>query len=286
MNLTGLRPVPRIAAPDRETFERSYLHAGTPVIMTGLMDSWPALSQWNSEYLEKVAGSTPISVAVTRGNVFRLDPKVWEYREMALREFLALRREGAAGVNYYMQENDLRNFGALGKDIPWPPICDRKTLRSVTLSFGPTGAVTPLHYDFFDNCAGVITGRKRFIVFPPSEIPKMGFNSPFSSMPHISQVDLTQPDYERFPQLKNVSAYEAALGPGDVLFVPVHWSHQVFTDEESLSVNFWFFAPFAQRWLTAAGLRTRPTLLKHWPKKAASLLVARVRRMGRGAELR
>ena len=37
------------------------------------------------------------------------------------------------------------------------------------------------------------------------------------------QVDFDNPDFERFPKFKNASGFEAVVGPGDVLFLPMYW---------------------------------------------------------------
>ena len=37
------------------------------------------------------------------------------------------------------------------------------------------------------------------------------------------QVDLYNPDYERFPKFKKAKAQMTVLGPGDVLYIPMYW---------------------------------------------------------------
>lgn len=37
------------------------------------------------------------------------------------------------------------------------------------------------------------------------------------------QVDFDNPDYEKFPNFKHVVGYEAVVGPGDVLYIPMYW---------------------------------------------------------------
>ena len=39
----------------------------------------------------------------------------------------------------------------------------------------------------------------------------------------VFKVDLDNPDYERFPRLKELRGRQAILGPGDVLYLPVYW---------------------------------------------------------------
>lgn len=37
------------------------------------------------------------------------------------------------------------------------------------------------------------------------------------------QVDFDNPDYEKFPNFRNVVGYETVVGPGDVLYIPMYW---------------------------------------------------------------
>ena len=37
------------------------------------------------------------------------------------------------------------------------------------------------------------------------------------------QVDFDNPDYEKFPNFKNIVGYETVVGPGDVLYIPMYW---------------------------------------------------------------
>ena len=57
------------------------------------------------------------------------------------------------------------------------------------------------------------------------------------------QVDFDNPDFIRFPGLKDLKGYEAIVGPSDVLYIPMYWWHHI----ESLtglgptvSINFWY----------------------------------------------
>ncbi len=101
------------------------------------------------------------------------------------------------------------------------------------------------HFDFPDNLACVVAGNRRFTLFPPEQIENL-YVGPLDRTPSgqaISLVDLSNPDFERFP--KFATALEAALThelePGDAIFIPSMWWHHV----ESLSafnllINYWW----------------------------------------------
>ena len=59
------------------------------------------------------------------------------------------------------------------------------------------------------------------------------------------QVELENPDYKRFPRLRDLRGFEALVGPGDLIFIPNCWWHQVETlSENSVSLTFWYKVRF------------------------------------------
>lgn len=41
--------------------------------------------------------------------------------------------------------------------------------------------------------------------------------------PMCYQVDLDNPDFEKFPKLSSIKGHEAIVEPGDVLYIPMYW---------------------------------------------------------------
>jgi hypothetical protein len=101
------------------------------------------------------------------------------------------------------------------------------------------------HFDLPDNIACCAAGRRRFILFPPSELENL-YVGPLDYTPagqSISLVDFKHPDFERFPRFRNAlkKAQVAELEPGDALFIPGMWWHHVEAlDSFNILINYWW----------------------------------------------
>ena len=124
------------------------------------------------------------------------------------------------------------------------PLAELDPLASIWI--GNRTRVAP-HYDLPGNVACVVAGRRRFTLFPPEQLANL-YVGPIDFTPAgqaISLVDVNNPDLERYPRF--AEAMEAAIvvdmEPGDALFVPGMWWHQV-EGLESLNilVNYWWRA--------------------------------------------
>lgn len=54
------------------------------------------------------------------------------------------------------------------------------------------------------------------------------------------QVDIDNPDLERFPKFKDAKCVQGIVHPGDVLYLPPYWFHYVASLDTTVSVNFWY----------------------------------------------
>jgi len=101
------------------------------------------------------------------------------------------------------------------------------------------------HYDVLENIAVVVTGRRRFILFPPEQIANL-YVGPIDFTPAgqpVSMVDFQRPDFERFPRFAEAvkHARTAVLEPGDAVYIPSTWWHHVEGLENlNILINHWW----------------------------------------------
>lgn len=53
-------------------------------------------------------------------------------------------------------------------------------------------------------------------------------------------IDILNVDEEKFPKFKLAKFIDVELGPGDILFIPALWFHNVYSETFSVSVNVFF----------------------------------------------
>ncbi len=112
-----------------------------------------------------------------------------------------------------------------------------------------TESVAAAHFDQPNNIACCVLGKRRFTLFPADQVANL-YPGPLSPTPGgqvVTLADLSNPDFNRFPRLEQAlkNAYIADLEPGDALYYPSMWWHQVEAfDRFNAMVNFW--------WMTAA----------------------------------
>jgi hypothetical protein len=96
-------------------------------------------------------------------------------------------------------------------------------LTANLLLVGEAGTITPAHFDEQQNFLAQVSGRKLFIMYPPSEFENLYPYPVAHRADRQSQVNILNPDYTRFPKFRDVLGYTTVLEPGDVLYIPECW---------------------------------------------------------------
>ena len=235
--LPAIAEVPRTRALDAAAF-RKRAAEGLPFLMTGLVDRWP-LCGLTPQALREQYSHLPVRARVGDyiNTAFAPDRAM---QDMSMLEYLELVATGTHDLPPYLGNLELRELNRL---CHWPTYFDK--MGPPRFWLGPAGTVTPLHCDYDDNIFAQIWGTKRIFLAPPhhdeflypNEANAILFGSPF---------DPEAPDFEKFPLARQATTIEVIVNPGDMLYVPAGWYHQVRALTFSLSSNRWARAmPFA-----------------------------------------
>ena len=235
---TDALTVPRHHKLDPETFLKEYYANQRPVVISGLVDDWPALSRWDPDYIEDKVGRDTM-VEVQKGRESRKDfelAKVKLRSEVPFGEVADKLRSGEPSNDLYITANNassnINAFRPLWNDFADIPGYT-KSVRGDEgfLWIGPSGTVTPFHHDLTNNLLIQVKGRKRIVMVPNWEEPRMRTRQRMFS-------DWSLEDMKAAPANVRPQMFELEWGPGDALFIPCGWWHHVVSLDVSCSVLF------------------------------------------------
>jgi hypothetical protein len=234
--------IERRAGLSADEFLERYYAANRPVILVGEMAAWPALSRWTPDYLKARVGTPTIEFQGGRAANprFEMDKDVHR-RQAPFNEFIDLiSRPGAGNDAYLTAYNSARNIEALkvlDQDLGFldrflTPNADH---ANGMIWIGPAGTFTALHHDLTNNFIAQVVGRKRLRILPASEVGRL-YNEThvFSDLPDLEgRIDGT-----RFPRVAGARVAEVVLEPGEIIFMPVAWWHQVKSLDFSVTLTY------------------------------------------------
>lgn len=243
--------VERIAAPSLAVFEREYRRPGRPVILTGLMEDWPARG-WTLASLRRRYGERQVKAVRTEGGrVVQSVSAGIPYESIRFGEYLDL-LEAQELPSRYMVFPVSDVLPELLEDFVLPGYCRGAPWFRARFWLAAANTRSPLHRDPPDNLYAQIFGSKRFVLFAPDETRNLYPHPLWSQLPDFSRVDVERPDLARFPRYARAVPIVCEVRAGEVLYLPRTWWHYVASLEQSASVSFWW-ATGARAALALAG---------------------------------
>jgi ribosomal protein L16 Arg81 hydroxylase len=234
---------------DASDFTLDRLRQRTPAIVVGALAGWKAVEKWSPEYLASVLSDREVRVAVSKDHRYnyaaaktafepltRFDKQLMPFAQFVTK----LQHAKAAGEHYYLMQRPIEEeFPELVPDIQRPSwVADRQL--DMNLWVGSEGNVTQMHFDRDENFLAEVRGRKHLRLFDPSQTEFLYPYPKDSVMYYLSFVDCDNPDFDTYPEFRNARPWEGELHPGELLYLPARWWHQVRSLDDAISVNFWW----------------------------------------------
>lgn len=243
---------------DAAIFREEIVPANRPVILRGLIDSWPAVQAGKAspkqacEYLLQFYRGAAVPLLIgdpaSKRHIFYEDGMAglnFERRPAPLID----------GLRLLLQHVDNTEAPAIYMESMPLPAClpgfaEAHSLPLVNSEVTPNiwignAVKVQTHYDLMHNIAGVVAGKRRFTLFPPEQLPNL-YIGPLDFTPAgtpLSMVPLDKPDFDRFPRFRQAleAAEVAELEAGDALYLPYAWWHHVRSLEGfNILVNYWW----------------------------------------------
>ncbi len=254
-----------------------------PVVLRGLVSAWPAVHSATrspmdlQDYLTRFDNGREIEIFVGDAAIdgkyyYTEDLKGFNFtrRRMRFREALAAivaERTDAGAPTLYL--------GSVPVNEYLPGFAAQNVLQVLPAHVAPRiwlghAAKVSAHFDAYDNIACVVAGRRRFTLYSPQSIANLyvgPIDHTMAGQP-VSLAAAAPPDDEKYPRFRaeREQAQSAELLPGDALYIPKLWWHQI----ESLSafnglINYWWDAsaagpdaPYTSLLLSMIAIAERP----------------------------
>ena len=221
-------------------FYHHYYDANRPAKLRGLIDHWPALARWSLDHFAAAAGDAMVEAQVERERDPDYELAKDDHRRLVRFAELIdwLRKDEASNDIYLTAYNSGTNAAALAPlwgDMTPIALLDGTRTRDGFFWLGPKGTLTPWHHDLTNNLLVQVIGRKRVRMAPPWAFARM----------RNSRHCFSDWGNEALPAGDGDSAVppvlETVIGPGEAIFLPVGWWHQVEALDLSASMSFTSF---------------------------------------------
>ena len=233
-----------------------------PVLFDGVYQRFPDARNWRYEWLKERMETIRIQRPQEDGIYHYLG-----FERVPIEEF---DRILATGSSAYALE-PLKGRGVAQTFPPdfrveLPEFVPEDSFRVSNLYVGPGGNKSLLQYDETHSLLMMLEGRKRFLLFPPSETRHLYPYSIFDLRALLegrvidSRIDCSGLDYERFPKLRHARGVTGTMEAGQALLIPAGTWHYIEAEGLNVSVNFFWFQNRLRDWL-------RRPLLDFWFKR-------------------
>jgi len=160
------------------------------------------------------------------------------HAKIKMRDYVDLLQREPTKFRIFLS-NVLKEVPVLQKDFMYPDFGIRLMKGLPMLFFGGTDSYTFMHYDI--DLANIFhfhfEGEKKIILFNQQQ------NKYLYKVPHAlitrEDIDFSNPDFEKWPALKNAKGYTTNLEHGNMLYMPEgYWHHmQYITPGFSMSLR-------------------------------------------------
>jgi len=232
-----IRKIDVVENISEKDFLNQYFYPQKPCIIKGLIKN-TAAEHWDFDYMKKELGN--VVVDVFDNTINKTSAYVGGDKKMKFSEFIdeILKNEDQCPYRLFLF-NGFKHSVQLQKDFPCPTIFKGILDNVGFMFFGGRNTIVRMHYDI-DMSAVLHThfyGKKR-VLLVPYEYSQYMYRPYFNtySIADFSYID--DIDYEKWPALRKVKAYDIYLEHGDSLFMPCGWWHYMIYLEPSFSVAY------------------------------------------------
>ncbi|MBW1658339.1 cupin-like domain-containing protein [Flavobacterium quisquiliarum] len=223
MRKMKLKQIERVKKISKEDFISQYVKKQIPVVIEELTEDWPAYKKWKLSYINAIAGDITVPLYDDRP-VNHEEGFNQAHLKMKMSDYINLLESRPTNYRIFLY-NLMKDVPTLKNDFLWPDIGLKLVKQLPMLFFGGENARVFMHYDIdYSNILHFhFHGEKQCMIFAPDQSKYM------YKVPHAlisrEDIDFDNPDYEKFPALKNAEGFITNLKHGEMLYMPEGYWH-------------------------------------------------------------
>lgn len=219
----NLTPIDRVKTISKEDFYNNYVRKQKPVVIEKLTEDWPAYEKWKLNYIKEIAGDKTVPLYDDRP-VSHKDGFNEAHATMKMGEYIDLLQSQPTNYRIFLY-NLMKEVPALKNDFRWPDIGLNLIRQLPMLFFGGENSKVFIHFDIdYSNILHFhFHGKKRCILFAPDQTPFL-YKVPHSLISR-EDIDFDNPDFDKWPALKQAKGFVADLEHGEMLYMPEGYWH-------------------------------------------------------------
>jgi hypothetical protein len=231
--------IERIEAPSIDDFYENYLLLDKPVVITGLVNKWPAFNKWTIDYLVNNIGDRVVPITT----IIDGDYCQTTHSDMKLSEYIYYLQSGQRKrEKLYLAELPVtKYFKDLSNEMIIPDYFDKKERSPKSFIYVGKDNFSQLHFHEYGSAVNcMLYGEKSFRLYPPSETRYLYKYPWHSKLKNMSKTTSLTPDPNEFPEFYKAKHYEVVLKAGEMLFIPIFWWHAIQNNAINIAtVTFW-----------------------------------------------
>lgn len=238
---------------DEDTF-KVILNANVPAIIKNCSFG-DCTEKWSLEYLNENLADISIVVHESQEKDLDFIGKNFEYKTCTFGKFVDKIHNSDSHVYLRSTNSNSRtkkqariedDFPNIGKDlrppnfIPYGP--DNRLYHSSVLRIASTYVQIWTHFDLYDNILCQVRGTKRIILLPPEDTQYLYVEGDKSK---VNNFEDWEDCIRKFPLMQQASPHWCILEPGESVYIPACWWHNIRTvsreENDKFSIGFNIF---------------------------------------------
>ncbi|XP_072049796.1 bifunctional peptidase and (3S)-lysyl hydroxylase Jmjd7-like [Amphiura filiformis] len=220
-------------ALDPAMFWEDFVKKNKPVVYSQITNNSPAFTDWTDDYLKQSYGHVDVVVEMKKEDRSHLG-----FKKVPMSTFIDKYHE----EDWYLV-NLLPDEMRQDVQVPKSLLCGtfRKYIQEGNLWMSSGGTISQIHYHGFHEIHCLQSGRKDFIMVNPifAKYLEVVEENPWTGTGH-STIDVDMINMYQYPDVEKAQWTWTTLNPGDCIYVPAGYLHQVRAYGRSISTTILF----------------------------------------------